>query len=390
MPLTQSPLQTKWTNLPMSQDLAGLQEVLLVPWGQNEVKGAKRAAGLFDAQGQFLPSGDCLRWANAPVTVEPEIDPSAPLTRLEGRYLYGGMLYGHFGHFLCESTARLWALARDQGFDGVVWLPKVRLGHAAKLVKPYHSFFAALGFERIGLFAPQTNTVIESLIIPEQGFGIGDLSSGRPEYRDFMRKHLGANLAAEGAEKLYISRARLPGKRGSVLLEHLIEARLEAEGYTVFHPQDHSLAQQIAQYKAARQIVALDGSALHLAAMVMHPACKVAIINRGPSQNIDDYLRQFEAFTGTVPTRIDAVKSYWFYEGRRVVKRETHALLDFPALGRALAAAGFRSATAWRAPTAAQIAAEVALREARAEMRLTRYEVSDQAEEAEADLGADR
>jgi hypothetical protein len=369
-------LQTEWTDLAMSQDLAELQEVMLVPWGRNEVKGAKRAAGLFDAQGQFLPSGDCLRWAKAAVTVEPEIDPSAPVMRLEGRYLYGGMLYGHFGHFLCESTARLWALAQDQGFDGVVWLPKVRMAHAAKLVKPYHSFFATLGFENMGLFAPQANTVIENLVIPEQGFGIGDLSSGRPQYRQFMRGHLGADIAAEGAAKLYISRSKLPGKRGSVLMETVIEARLLAEGYRIFHPQDHSLAEQIAQYKAARQIVALDGSALHLAAMVLDPACRVAIINRGPSQNIDDYLRQFEAFAGVMPTRIDVVQSYWFYEGRRVVKRETHALLDFPSLGRALTEAGFRGDGLWAAPTPAQISAEVALREARAEMRLTRYEVS--------------
>jgi hypothetical protein len=369
-----STLQTELTNKPMSQDLTPLRDVLLVPWGLNQQSGAKRAAGLFDAQGRYLPQGDCLRFDADPLTFEPEIDTAAPVEELAGRYLYGGMLYGHFGHFLCESTGRLWALARDRGFDGVVWLPKVAMAHPARLLKPLRPFFAVMGLEDLQLTAPQANTRIEEIVVPEQGFGIGTLSSGRPEYRDFMHAHLGADIAAEGPEKLYISRSGLNTKRGSVLLEAEIEVRLAAEGYTIFHPQEHSFEVQIARYKAARQIVALDGSALHLAAMLVDPACKVAIINRGPSQNIDDYLRQFEAFAGVMPTRIDVVQSYWYPEGRRVVKRETHALLDFKALGKALGVAGFRKKTLWKVADPAQIAEELAEREARAETAFARYE----------------
>lgn len=369
-----SSYQTELTDMPMAQDLSVLRDVLVVPWGLNEVAGAKRAAGLFDAKGAYLPQAECLRYAGSAVSVEPEIDAAAPVETLSGRYLFGGMAYGHFGHFLCESTGRLWALAQDLGFDGVVWLPKIQLSHAQRLVKPFAPFFSAMGLSDLRLEAPQTNTRVEEIVIPEQGFGIGTLSSGRPEYRRFMQAHLGREIAAEGPEKLYISRSALNAKRGSVLLETEIEARLAAEGYVIFHPQDHSLEVQIARYKAARQIVALDGSALHLAAMLIAPACKVAIINRGPSQNIDDYMRQFEAFAGVMPTRIDAVQSYWFPEGRRVVKRETHALLDFKALGKALGAAGFRKKTPWKAADATQLAAEVAEREARAEVAFTRYD----------------
>jgi capsular polysaccharide biosynthesis protein len=369
-----SSYQTELTDKPMSQDLTALRDVLLVPWGLNEAPGAKRAAGLFSAEGHYLPQAECLRYEDSSVTLQPEFDPAEPVETLPGRYLYGGMIYGHFGHFLCESTGRLWALAKDHGFDGVVWLPKVEMVHPARLTKPYGPFFAAMGLKHLGLEAPQKNTRIEEIVIPEQGFGIGTLSSGRPEYRSFMRANLGAEIAANGPEKLYISRSALNVKRGSVLLETEIETRLASEGYEIFHPQDQAIEVQISRYKAARQIVALDGSALHLAAMLIDPACKVAIINRGPSQNIDDYMRQFEAFAGVLPTRIDAVQSYWFPEGRRVVKRETHALLDFKTLGKALGAEGFRKKTAWKAADPQQIAAEIAEREARAEISFARYE----------------
>lgn len=349
------------------------RRVVLVPWGGNEPDGARRAAGLFDAAGNHLAAGECLRYDGAPITLQPEYDPLAPVQDLPGRYLFGGLLYGHFGHFLCESTGRLWAL--DQGgFDGVIWYPKLRLGHPAKLTKPYAPFFAALGFAGLSLIAPQAPLRVGELVIPAQGFGIGTLSAGTPEYRQFMRSHLGATIAPEGGEKLYISRSGLPVKRGSMLLETRIEALMRAEGYEVFHPQDHPIATQIARYKAARWIVALDGSALHLAGMIVSPEAQVAIINRGPSQNIDDYLRQFRHFVGLEPVRIDAVRRYWFPAGRRVVKRETHALADFPTLGAGLHQAGFIASIAgWQNPDAEAIAAAVADRADRCGAPLHEY-----------------
>ena len=360
----------------MSQDLGIFHDVLLVPWGSNEPSGAKRSAGLFDATGTHLPQGDCLRFDADPLTIRPEYDPAAPVDRLKGRYLYGGMAYSHFGHFLCESTGRLWALDHAEGFDGVVWLPKNALGHPAKQTRHYDRFFRALGWGDLNLVAPQNATRIEELVIPEQGFGIGDLSAGRPQYRDFMRRFLGADIAANGAERLYISRSGLNTKRGSVLLERQIEALMQAEGYEVFHPQDHKISVQIAKYKAAKSIVALDGSALHLAAMVLRPDAKVAIINRGPSQNIDDYTRQFRHFAGIEPLQIEAIRAYWFAAGRRVVKRETHALLDFPAVGSALAAAEMIAGKAWPEADPVEIAHEIADREIRGETALQRYEMS--------------
>ena len=213
------------------------------------------------------------------------------------------------------------------------------------------------------------------MIIPEQGFGIGEMASGRPQYRDFMRQNLGRDVAAEGGEKLYISRAGLPTKRGSVLMEEAIEARMTAQGYEIFRPETQPIAIQIARYKSARWIVGLDGSALHLAAMVARPDARVAIINRGPSQNIDDYARQFLHFSKISVDRIEAIRAYWFHEGKRLVRRETHALLDFALLSKELISKGFINGPAWRQPTAAKLAQAVTEREARSETRLVRYEM---------------
>lgn len=351
-----------------------LPDVTQVPWGLTDPPGARRAAALFDASGDPIPAAECWRWSGEPITTLPDRDPSVTPEHLPGRWLFGGLFYGHFGHLLCESTARLWALDHADGIQGIVFHPKLRFSHENRMIRDHLALFHALGLSHLKLRAPQSPVTVDEMVIPEQGFGIGDMAAGRPEYRAFMRDRLSRATPPDGPEKLYISRARLTSKRGSVLLETRIEALMEKAGYTVFHPQEHPLTVQLARYRAARVVVSLDGSALHLAAMALPEGAQVAILNRGPSQNIDDYIRQFRHFAATDPTRVDAVRDYWFPSGRRVVKRETHALLDLPTVATALSQAGFLPpATRWPALTEEQIAKAVAEIESRTGQPMTRY-----------------
>lgn len=362
-------------DMPLSQDFVTHRDALMVPWGDNIPKASQRAGGLFTSEGSYIAQSKCLRNADMPVTVEPVFTADTPPEHLPGRYLYGGLLYAHFGHFLCESTARLWALPKIKNLDGVVWVPKPKRGHAARLTRGFQPFFDRLGFGDLKLMAPQENTRIDEVVFAEQGFGLSTLSAGRPEFRAFMRDRLTAGLERGGPDKIYVSRSSLPSKRGSVLSEPLIETLMAAEGYEIFHPQEHDIDTQISRYMNAKMIVGLDGSALHLAAMVARPDVKVAIINRGPSNSIDDYTRQFATFSGVDPIKVEAVSAYWFAEGQRVVIRETHASLDMPTVGRALFAAGMIASPSWSEADPDSIASEIAMREERSGQKMQRYEI---------------
>lgn len=355
-----------------------IPRVTLVPWGLTDPPGARRAAALFDATDQPIPDAECWRWWGEPITTLPDRDPAIRPEHLPGRWLFGGLFYGHFGHLLCESTARLWALDQTGGIDGILFHPKLRFTHERRMIRDHLALFEVMGLSDLTIRAPQLPVTVDEMVIPEQGFGIGDMAAGRPEYRAFMRDRLSRAAPPDGPTDLYISRARLPSKRGSVLLETRIEALMQAAGYVIFHPEEHPLIVQLSRYRAARRIVALDGSALHLAAMVLRPDAQVAILNRGPSQNIDDYIRQFRSFAGVNPNRVDAVRDYWFPAGRRVVKRETHALLDLPAVSAALSEAGFLPAsTRWPDLTEAEISVAVTDLETRMGQRMTRYPMAD-------------
>jgi len=328
------------------------RDVVLVPWGENPPGGARRAAGMFDADGSFLTEGHCWRYPADPITVAP-VPPVAEerVERLEGRWLFGGLFYGHFGHFLVETTTRLWAAEGLDDLAGIVFYPKRALTHERRMFREMVPFFELCGLATLEIRVPQKPVVIEEVLAPPPGFGMGEMMAGRPEYRAWARESLGRAIPADGPERIYVSRSRLPSKRGSILMEERLEALLEAEGYTVIHPQEESLERQIAIWKAARRVVALDGSALHLGAMLLSPDAEVAILNRGPSQNIEDYIRQFRAFAGIDPLRVDAVSGFYHPQGRRIVKREVYSTLDFPKGGLGLAAAGFISSTAaWANP----------------------------------------
>ena len=82
--------------------------------------------------------------------------------------------------------------------------------------------------------------------------------AGRPEYRAWARERPRPRHSLPMAPRGSTSRGpELPSKRGSILMEERLEALLEAEGYTVIHPQEESLERQIAIWKAARRVVAL-------------------------------------------------------------------------------------------------------------------------------------
>ncbi len=340
---------------------------LVVPFGEGAVrgkgKGIARPAGVYDADGNYLPSGQCWRAPGLPVTVEP----TGPLPDAEGKmiggtWLYGGMLYQHFGHFLVESTSRFWGIDHlPEGIDGVLFLPKKRLNRPRRFVEPLKPLLEMFSSRFRQAEAPTGPVRVERLVLAPQGFGTGPMIAGSPDYRAFIHSSFGKAIRPEGAEKIYISRSRLFSKRGRYFGEARIEALLEAEGYRIFHPQDYSIEEQIAQYKAASKLLSSDSSALHLAAFFTGPQNRIGIVLRRPGNTVDDFLLQFDAFSGRKPDVFDKLSGrLWKFEGAKISQMsEIYAELDFPSLGAALANGGYiASDRGWSNCTAEEIEAE--------------------------------
>lgn len=322
---------------PFAGAIAHLGRALVLP----ERKGdAELACGVLKADGSYCELSRA--WIRArKSTPPPTLLPGETITDLPGRYMFGGHCRAHFGHFLVETTARLWALDHIGGkLDGILFLPyrgdDAGISKALAVQQPI--------FDLLGITVPvQCHPGVlraEELFVPELGFGWLKMYSGSPAYRQFMCTRLSAAAEAEGGEKLYISRARLAPARGGILGESVIEENLARAGFEIFHPEQHPLAVQIARYKAARTIVALDGSALHLAAYVLPAEARVAIILRRSSANVADYIRQYQGFKGITPEVIDAIRADWISGDSTRADFRSVGELDFAALFDRLKALG--------------------------------------------------
>ena len=325
--------------------------------------GFQQKTGVLRADGSYCATGALWR-RHRPVTLAP--DPVAPAAdgqigeALAGRWIWGGLLWGHFGHFLAESTARLWILdALEQAggpVDGVVFVPK-RPRNGERIRGYQQDFFRLMGLD-IPIRVVNAPTRVETLVVPGQGFGLGEISAGTAPVRAQFATRFAPDIAPDGPEKLYVSRSRLGYAKGSILGETVVEARLAEAGYEIFHPQAHPMEVQVARYRAARQVVATDGSALHLLAMAQPKDQTLAIIARRKSTAVDLLVRHVASFTQADPLVVDALRRSWFPEGRKPNPRLALGELELAELGRQLQAAGFiADAGAWTNMTPEEVQA---------------------------------
>ena len=345
---------------PLAGEIRVVENALIVPWGEGKRRKMARPAGVFDADGKFCVDAMTWRSSRRPTTVEPDLPPETEVDReVAGTMLYAGLSYGHFGHALCESLARLWAVDEFKDpIDAVAFIPKNAITWPERSLGMVQLISDQLGdMPRLTAFNKPTR--VERLVIAPQAFGVNDLMSGSPEFRAFTDRRLRQRIKPAGPDKIYISRSELFRKRGRFLFEDYIEAKMEAEGYTIFHPQQHDLATQLSYYKVASMIVSTDNSALHLAAFVVGPTCKIGILLRRPGTIFEDFQLQLKWFAGVTPDVVDACTRFWFRKNEKIQYNEVYSLIDFEKTAQALKDGGLISKADWVNPTAAEVDAAV-------------------------------
>ena len=322
--------------------IVDLAEATLVPEREGD---AKLASGVLRADGSYCDLSQGWIRARKPIPA-PTLRPSDCVEFLPGTHLFAGHFRGHFGHFLVESTARLWALDHlPVQPDSILYLPyRGEVGAIEKAMEGHDRFYRLLGID-IPIRTYGTPKRVERLFVPELGFGWSERYAGSPAYRAFMQQRLRAAVVPSGGKKLYVSRSLLAANRGGVLGETVLEQNLARAGYEIFHPEKHPLDVQIARYRAAEKIVALDGSALHLAAYVTDPDTRVAMILRRSKANVADYQLQFRSFCGIEPDVIDVIRTDWVSGDASRVDFRSVGELDFSNLFSALADKGYLSKT---------------------------------------------
>ncbi|MDO5619958.1 MAG: glycosyltransferase 61 family protein [Paracoccus sp. (in: a-proteobacteria)] len=308
--------------------------------------------GVLDSSGTDLPEAAIYRSSAEGRLRRMMLPPKpaqGPVARLSGTHLWGGQIFNHFGHFLTESISRLWAVA-DHPADSIVFVGRHK--EMTDLQQWHRNFLTMAGIDLpVRLITEPTQ--VERLLVPGQGFGLGPIARGTPEFRAFGHR-LAEQIEPKGDDRIYISRTR-QGKKGRALNEVQIEDNMRRNGYGIYYPERHSLAEQLAQYRKASHIVGLDSSAFHLAGLIARPGQKIAIILRRNMSAYYNIQRQFEGMTGTSPDILNVLEGDWMPEKHKGASRLSWGQLDHAALARLLAERGYiDSADDWHLPTETQ------------------------------------
>jgi capsular polysaccharide biosynthesis protein len=182
------------------------------------------------------------------------------LKRVEGPVLYLGELKRHYGHFLTDGMARLWALDRlptdAPAFFHLDPVTAMGVSHVGEVME-------ALGVPADRMIWPDRATVFSEVICPMPAMQLSVRA-----YDVFDRPHRWAAEAIAGdierpAHPVYLSRRGLGQGHRELVGEDELERRLEAEGYLIVQPERVTLAQQIALFEHDKPVIGPLGSALH-------------------------------------------------------------------------------------------------------------------------------
>ncbi|MDG3042909.1 glycosyltransferase family 61 protein [Roseicyclus marinus] len=349
-----------------ADSITTLHAPLIWPVTYHPKNHSPRPGGVIAADGSYLDLSHCHYTTAKRWTLPCAPDPEVPVTDLPGTWLYGGVLDPAFGHCIIESLSRLWVLDHlDSPPDGIVFLPAV---HRTFYQRPkrYLAATAAVFDSLDGLPArracPTQPVRPERLIMGAQGMGGGDFSAGSPEFRAFMQRHFLPDVAPSGGENLYVSRARL-SVMGNIMFEDRIEALFAANGYEIFYPEEHSLAEQTARYRAARRIVTVEGSALHVIAYALGPdrPVEIGIIPRRTTDNTASFEAQLR-WQSAAQVHVTGALTRLYHPGRIYGEQSNvRALHDLRQLADQLASTGLiEDASAIENPTEAEIDAALA------------------------------
>lgn len=201
---------------------------------------------------------------------------------LHGRWLYGGNMMWHFGHFMSESSHRLYYATdffqNSKNFEGIVFSARMPLYSWQEwLIREYYNIDI-----KIHLVIDRSYE-IESLVIPPQGsiLGANVVCGGYSDFINHYQVNLLKRLAYKSEKKLFIGRSHL--NDGGINNEEVIFKYLEKKGYVYYKPEAHKLENQLYDMANASSIVAIGGSFVHLFDHLSTSNAKVLLIGRGDS-----------------------------------------------------------------------------------------------------------
>ena len=201
--------------------------------------------GVFSSDGQFIE--DSLLDRGKPRQLQ------EPIESLDGIYIYGGCLFGHFGHFIWESLSRLYTIRKCKEYPILFITPYDEI-----IISIFEKSFKAIGV-RNKIFFVKVPTSVQNLIYSPPGSSIMPLFIIDEQINAL--KYFTFSNTERVFKKIWLSRSLLnSNKYGKITNEQHVEEELNNIGYEIIHPQMISLYQQVRLLSTSDIVAGFDGS----------------------------------------------------------------------------------------------------------------------------------
>jgi hypothetical protein len=186
--------------------------------------------------------------------------------RLAGEWNYLGLKFYHFGHTMAETVHRILPTQMRVNCKRWVYLdPNPRPVRALSEPAYFYEVLQYFDIDPQNVLIVGQNTLVDRLNIAEQGSHLGAVPDEAylTDLAVFSSRRL-SELAprVKRSPLVYVSRSGLP-PGGNYLGEKFIESMLEKNGFSIFHPEKHSLLEQMETYHQAKTVIFGEGSACH-------------------------------------------------------------------------------------------------------------------------------
>ncbi len=249
--------------------------------------GQRRAirGAVYDGQGALVRQS--LRHSPPHARQFRAIDPAflstvgSPRRKISGRWLYGGHWMNHFGHFIMETLPAVGV--GHSGFSGLMFHRFI----FGDTVLPWQKDLLRLAqWDRADveiIRGPATEVVVDTLHVKNRPVVLGWTIApralavwqavARSAQEEWMEK-------GEEVDRLYLSRMRLAKDDRRTVNDEYLDLEMEERGFTVIHPQEYPVAQQIGLVSRARIIAGPAGSNLLLSAFARPGTRLIEVGNR--------------------------------------------------------------------------------------------------------------
>jgi Glycosyltransferase 61 len=255
-------------------DADWFDQVTLLPCLRDRRSRTGYTFGAFGRNGESIPA-----FAHPWCEVRP---PASFAPRKLGRFIYGGLLMDHFGHFLLEAMARLWFIRAHPELP-VLW-------HDIALPVPHSPWkdwrrevWQLLGLDRHVHNMIRQPRRFSHVAVPHPG--LTQALGLHPEQASALAV---VPAVPPTSERVWLSRTALPAQFGRLLGEDVLERRLADRGWIIVRPETMRVADQANVFARANVVAGFASSAFHAVLLCVSPRARLRILRR-PSVRPENY-----------------------------------------------------------------------------------------------------